>query len=393
MDIPKGFQFAGLNCGIKPNNLDLCLIASDAPCVAAGVYTQNLVRAACIDWNREITPTETARAVVINSGNANACTGQQGAADCQVMARTVSARLRCEAHQVCVLSTGVIGKFLPMDRVIAGIDNVSRAMGSSQRHFLDAADAILTTDNARKIGSTTFVLDGQPGKLVGMAKGAGMIGPNMATMLAVIVTDIRLTAATADKLLRKAVNHSFNRISVEGHTSTNDAVIFLCSNEGTMIEAESRQAHEFSELLDAFCLELAKKIPSDGEGATKLIEINVSGTGTNAQADRVARTIAASALVKTAVTGCDPNWGRVISAVGYASVEIDLSNCSLMINGQKVFESGRPLPFDERSVSDSMAKNAQTVFDVCLGHGSGSATHWTSNLTTHYVTLNSKYRT
>ena len=280
-----------------------------------------------------------------------------------------------------------------MDRVIAGIENVSRAMGSSQSHFLDAADAILTTDNARKIGSSSFVLDGQHGTVAGMAKGAGMIGPNMATMLAVIVTDIRLTAATADKLLRKAVDHSFNRISVEGHTSTNDAVIFLCSNEGNLIEAESHRASEFSELLDTFCLELAKKIPADGEGATKLIEINVSGTGTSAQADRVARTIAASALVKTAVTGCDPNWGRVISAAGYASVEIDLPNCSLMINGHIVFDSGRPLPFDERSVSDSMAENAETVFDLCLGNGSGSATHWTSNLTTQYVNLNAKYRT
>lgn len=390
LKIPGGFLFGGIGCGIKQNStLDLSLVAGEKPCVAAGVYTQNVVRAACIDWNRRVTPTDSLRVVVTNSGNANACTGEEGVQNCQRTAELAAARFGCKAEEIIVLSTGVIGAQLPMSCLENGIPQCE--LGSDTEHFIRSADAILTTDNGRKLATTSLSINGYDGTISGMAKGAGMIGPNMATMLSIIVTDFKMSASTAQKLLTEAVNKSFNRISVEGHTSTNDAVILLSSGIGAEVETTSQE--QFAEALTAISIQMAKQIPSDGEGATKLIEIRVSGAENEHQADQVARTIAGSALVKTAITGCDPNWGRIVSAAGYSGAKIDLAQMMLSLNGHTVFNDGQPVPFDEQAVSQAIAGQSTTLIELKIGAGQGNSTHWTSNLTSEYIRINSEYRT
>ncbi|MCH2180393.1 MAG: bifunctional glutamate N-acetyltransferase/amino-acid acetyltransferase ArgJ [Mariniblastus sp.] len=390
--LPTGFRFAGVHSGIKETAKDLAIIACDAPSTAAGVYTQNLVRAASIDWNRQITPSSIAAGIVINSGNANACTGGQGHRDNQQMAATAAEALGCEADQVLVLSTGVIGQSLPMDCVDPGIRQAASSAGNKTTDFLDAADAIMTTDRFRKTCFRAFSCGDSSGVITGMAKGAGMIGPNMATMLSILVTDCYLSPQDADHLLRKAVNVSFNCISVEGHTSTNDAVLLLSSSQGTPLR-EAGQVAAFEAALTETCVDLARQIPADGEGASHVIEIRIDGAKTDTDADRIARTIAQSALVKTAFTGADPNWGRIVSAAGYSGVEFDLAETALTLNGHTVFESGQPAPFDPAAVSQDLRQNRDAQVVLSVGQGPGRATHWTSDLTVDYVRLNSEYTT
>lgn len=389
--IPAGFQFAGIHCGIKKDALDLALVVADQPAVCAGVYTQNLVRAASIDWNRSITPSDKVRAIVINSGNANACTGETGVQNNLALAELIANQLKCEPSQIPVLSTGVIGHQLPMERISAPLSTCCEALGTTTDDFANASIAITTTDNAPKTVGRTFEIGDKVISITGMAKGAGMIGPKMATMLSVITTDAEIDSATADLLLRTAVDRTFNSISVDGHTSTNDAVLLLCSGRAGQLSGDGMEA--FGAHLLAVCEELAKKIPSDGEGATHLIEILVRGANDQADADQIARTIAASNLVKTAITGADPNWGRIVSAAGYAGVEIDPTEISLELNGHSVYKLGTPVTFDEQTVSQSMKDNFQTDVVLTVGTGTGAAKHWTSDLTCDYVKLNSEYTT
>jgi glutamate N-acetyltransferase / amino-acid N-acetyltransferase len=393
MQIPNGYRFAGLHSGIKPALPDLALIVSDQPCVAAGVYTTNLVRAACIDWNRSITPVADVRAIVINSGNANACTGRQGVCDNAAMADGVAGALGLGPHagrKVLVLSTGVIGRPMPMETVQRGIAMIVRSLASEPAAFESAATAILTTDHSRKTASAEFSVGGQTFRIAAMAKGAGMIGPAMATMLAVIATDYPHSPATADGAIREAVDQSFNRISVEGHMSTNDAAILLAppANAGA---APGRAL--FQERLNAVCLELARMIPTDGEGATHLIEIRVRGASSDQAADRIARTIGLSNLVKTAVAGADPNWGRIVSAAGFAGVPFEVGQVSLTINGIHLFENGEPLPFDAGLTSRLIRQNREALIELSVGPGPGTAWHYTSDLTADYVRLNAEYTT
>jgi glutamate N-acetyltransferase/amino-acid N-acetyltransferase len=394
MKLPLGIRFSGVACGIKPSKtLDLSLITTDRDAVAAGVYTQNLVRAASIDWNRAITPSDSFRGLVINSGNANACTGSQGIQDNEIMASEVAKLIGVEKAQVCVLSTGVIGHQLPMDLVTAGIADAAEKIGAEEADFQLAAKAILTTDKGPKTISRSITHQDLTYQLSGMAKGAGMIGPNMATMLAVMMTDAKLAPADAQRLLSQAAHQSFNRISVEGHTSTNDALILICSGASEVQLESEQELIEFGQHLTQACIELAKQIPSDGEGASHLVTLNVSGAESEDAADQVARTIAASALVKTAFTGNDPNWGRIVSAAGYSGIPISVDDTDLSINGHSVFKSGQPDDFDESTVSDSMKANFEVVVDLKIGTGPGSATHWTSDLTVDYVQFNSEYTT
>ena len=392
LQLPSGFQFSGIHCGLKESANDLSVILCDAPSTAAGVYTQNLVRAASIDWNRNITPTPSIRAVVINSGNANACTGDQGERDNAAMAAAVAKTIGCEPEQIATLSTGIIGHPLPMDRITSGIQMALAEAGSEQQHFLNAVDGIMTTDRFRKTHSESLTMDGSRGVIAGMAKGAGMIGPNMATMLAVVMTDWYLPPQIADQALKKAVDASFNCISVEGHTSTNDAVLLLSSSVGRPIH-QTEQIQAFEAALTDSCIALARQIPSDGEGASHLIEIRVRGTQENREADRIARTVANSALVKTAITGADPNWGRIVSAAGYAGVDFNIETTSLQLNGHSLFEAGQPIPFDAAVVSDALSSSFTSLIELRLGSGPGQATHWTSDLTVDYVRLNSEYTT
>ena len=394
LSLPLGFKFSGVKCGIKESGaLDVAIISTDDKSVAAGVYTQNVVRAASIDWNREITPSSEFRAVVVNSGNANACTGEQGVADNQQMANEVAALIGATANQVCVLSTGVIGHLLPMEKVSAGIAQaVSQADHSSERFEL-ASQAIMTTDKGPKTVSQTVEIGSNTIQFAGMAKGAGMIGPNMATMLAVMMTDAELSPEVAQTLLAQAANASFNRVSVEGHTSTNDALLLICTGASGVKVSADDQIKQFADTLNNACIELAKQIPSDGEGSTHLVSIEVTGAQDDQQADQAARTIAASALVKTAITGADPNWGRIVSAAGYAGVQMTVEQTDLQLNGHYVFRSGQPIEFDAATVSRSMADNFETLIQLKIGSGPGSAMHWTSDLTVDYVRFNSEYTT
>lgn len=394
MGLPGGFEFTGIACGIKPSGkLDLAVVSVKNPCVAVGVYTQNIVRAASIEWNQRLTPTEGFMAIVVNSGNANACTGQQGIDDNQTIAAIAAQHLEAEEDQVLVLSTGVIGQHLPMPETIKGVEKAISELGDSQDHFERATKAILTTDKGPKTVESVVATDSGEIRVAGMAKGAGMIGPKMATMLAIIISDAKISPEKAQQILNRAVEQSFNRISVEGHTSTNDALVMIC-NGNSEIEVDSEESIlAFEKAITENCIELAKQIPADGEGASHLITIDINGATNDQQAECVARTVAASALVKTAVTGSDPNWGRIVSAAGYAGAEMDVSKTSLRLNGFLVFENGQPVEFDEKQVSRALQNQFETLIELTIGLGTGAARHWTSDLTQEYVRFNSEYTT
>jgi len=405
MKLPQGFRFAGVAAGIKSRAgvRDLTLIVSDTDCTAAGVYTTNQVVAAPVVLSRSRTPSERFRGIVVNSGNANACTGSRGMNDAiemgKIAARAVSAsnpKLTVATEdQWIVMSTGIIGRFLPMDKIAEGIHAAAKNLASGEEAYMNAADGILTTDIARKIGNREVSLpSGMKVSIVGMAKGAGMIGPKMATMLGCLITDASLSANQAQKLLQRAANRSFNCISVEGHTSTNDSLVLLASRPSVDLPALDADDEKcFASALTELCIEIAKKIPDDGEGATHLIEIDIDGAASDADADKIARSVAMSNLVKTAITGGDPNWGRIVSAVGYAGVPIRPDVLSLHLNGIHLFDKGEPLPFTAAQVSDSIKSQKLTKIDLLVGYGAGKATHWTTDLNTEYVRFNSEYTT
>ncbi|MDA7880284.1 bifunctional glutamate N-acetyltransferase/amino-acid acetyltransferase ArgJ [Mariniblastus sp.] len=394
MGLPGGFEFTGIACGIKPSGkLDLAVVSAKTPCVAVGVYTQNVVRAASIEWNQQRTPTEGFKALIINSGNANACTGQRGIDDNQAIAAIAAKHLNAKETQVLVLSTGVIGQHLPMQTTAKGIEKAISEQGNSQDHFDRATMAILTTDKGPKTVESVVSTESGEIKIAGMAKGAGMIGPKMATMLAIILSDAKISSEKAQQILNRAVEKSFNRISVEGHTSTNDALVMIC-NGNSAVEVDSEESVQaFERAITENCIQLAKQIPADGEGASHLITIDIAGATNDDQADSVARTVAASALVKTAITGSDPNWGRIVSAAGYAGAEMDVSMTSLKLNGFLVFENGQPVDFDAKQVSEALKEQFETLIELSIGGGTGSARHWTSDLTQDYVRFNSEYTT
>ncbi len=394
MNLPEGFQYAGMACGIKASSKeDISLIIAADGAVAAGVYTQNIVRAASIDWNVNVTPSADFRAVVINSGNANACTGDEGATNNRAIAQQTADALGVVADQVAVLSTGVIGVQLPMEKVRTGIASAFGNAGKSPDHFMAAATGITTTDKSTKTATTVLTLGGETVNIAAMAKGAGMIGPRMATMLGIVTTDAAVSADTADEVIRHAVNQSFNCISVEGHMSTNDALILVASGKSAAVFDTPESIAELKHAVTGVCIDLAKQIPADGEGATHLIQIDVTGAPSDSEAHAIARTVANSALVKTAITGSDPNWGRIVSAVGYARVPVRAEDISLKLNGTDLFVAGQPVEFDAAAVSRSISARFETEIELRVGNASGVARHWTSDLTVDYVRFNSEYTT
>lgn len=390
--LPDGFRYAGVACGIKPSGKpDLSLIVSERPVVAAGVYTRNQVVAAPVQLSRPRTPTDSLRAVVANSGNANACTGHRGSEDAAATCRRVAERVGCDESDVLVMSTGVIGQWLPMDRVEAGIDDAYGRLSAESSAFEAAADAILTTDRSRKVAFREVAAGDRRYRIAAMAKGAGMIAPNMATMLAVVLTDAPLDPGTAQRLLAATADGTFNRVSVDGHTSTNDSLLLLSGGRGEPLAGESLDGFA-AELSDA-SLELAKSLVADGEGARHFFEVRVVGAADRAAADRIAQTVAASPLVKTAVAGDDPNWGRIVSAAGYADAVIDPHGLSLKICDTSIYRDGGPLPVDAEALSATMTACREVRLELTVGRGPGEATRWASDLTTDYVELNSKYTT
>jgi len=393
--LPAGYQYAGIASGVKSveGARDLALIASDREATVAGVFTQNLVAAAPVVVCRQRTPTQRGRVVVVNSGNANACTGEQGLTDARAMAAAAAAVVGVDEDQSLVLSTGIIGRPLPMEKILAGIQQAHSELAAGAEAFEAASHAILTTDSGPKTMSATVDCPAGAVQLAGMAKGAAMIGPNMATMLAVFLTDAALEKEVAQQVLKTAVDLSFNCISVEGHTSTNDSVLLVANGAGGGSPLEGEDLGAFQQGLNDACLELAKMIPDDGEGSTHLVQIEVLGAADDASARRVAATVANSNLVKTGITGCDPNWGRIISAVGYAGVPLQTDSLGLELNGITLFKDGAPVSFDEQQAVESMRQSREVHVKLELGDGPGRACFWTSDLTVDYVTFNSDYHT
>ncbi len=393
--VPQGYQLAGVYCGVKRNTskLDLSLVVSDKPAVAAGVYTQNRVFAAPVALDRARTPASDIRAIVINSGNANACTGAQGLRDAEAMARAAAQACGARETQALVLSTGVIGTTLPMDRILPGIRDAAGQLSNTSEALLAAARGMLTTDTTHKIAGQRLRLAGRDIQLTGMAKGAAMIGPNMATMLCVLLTDASMERDTAQSLLSAAVDCSFNCISVDGHTSTNDSVLLLANGAAGGKPLAGAELDSFRGALVETCSQLARAIPSDGEGATHLVTLDVSGCASQAAARQIAKSIANSPLVKTAIAGADPNWGRVVSAAGYAGVPFDPAGVDLLINDHLLYERGAPVAFDAPTVSASIRANRETNIAIRFAEGDAKIRFWTTDLTSEYVRLNADYHT
>jgi glutamate N-acetyltransferase/amino-acid N-acetyltransferase len=393
--LPKGFRVAGAHAGLKrnPTREDISLVVSDLPATAAGVYTTNLVFAAPVAFDRARTPGTGFRAVAINSGNANACTGTRGLDDAAAMAGAAAAALAVPEAGVLVLSTGIIGEFLPLGKIKAGIEIVAGRLGTDADAVVTAARGMMTTDTRPKLSGSSFHAAGVAHTLFGMAKGAAMVGPRMATMLGVILTDAALAPADAQRLLGEATEQTFNCVSVDGHTSTNDTVLLLANGAagGTSLTGKGLEA--FGRALVDACEALAREIADDGEGATHVLRVEVSGCRTRDDARQIARTVADSPLVKTAIHGADPNWGRIVSAAGYSGVAFDPDKLVLRLNGTLLFEHGQPVPFDADRVSESIKAARETLIELAVHAGPASIRFYSSDLTAEYVHLNADYHT
>ncbi len=390
---PRGFEVAGVSCGIKPGEKrDLALIYSTKTCEAAAMFTTNAFAAAPVQVSKKHLLGRATRAIVANSGNANACTGNQGMEDALAMAHRAAKALRLADEEVLVCSTGVIGERLPMDRLRTGISAATQ--GLSPDHWPEVANAIMTTDTRPKLHALELELDGKQLSLLGVAKGAGMIHPRLATMLAFIATDASISQDALRQALRTAVDLSFNAITVDGDTSTNDSVIVLANGmAGNRIVVPGSSAYRtFEASLTELCQWLAREIARDGEGATKLIEIVVSGASSVADARQIAMAIARSNLVKTAVFGCDPNWGRIACAVGYSGVACSLEKLSIILGQYKLFTNGSPQAVD-KIVLKTYLKQPEIRIEIQLNAGTRTATVWTCDLTEQYVRLNAEYHT
>ncbi len=409
--LPQSFRAAGVCCGLKRSGkLDLSLVVSDRPAVGVGVYTKNLVCAAPVTIDRERTPSESIRVVAVNSGNANACTGQQGIADARQMAAWAGEAVGARPEQALVMSTGVIGSMLPMDKIHTGIQAAAGELGDDERSLDNAAQGIMTTDTVPKLCGREVSIGGTRTRVTGIAKGAAMIGPNMSTMLSLVMTDAPLRVKDAQAALVDAVDESFHCISVDGHMSTNDTVILLANGAaseragdpapgktGCRVPAPppltGRALEDFRTTLFEVCEDLAQSIPADGEGATHLITVEVHGCRSRQDALRIGKTIADSPLVKTAIAGADPNWGRIVSAAGYAGVQFDPAKVTLHLNGLLVYERGAPVDFNPDVVSKSIAADRHTSIVLILEEGKACARFWTTDLTAEYVRLNADYHT
>ncbi len=391
---PRGFVAAGVHCGLKEEKPDLAIVASTtaAPAAVAGVFTRNRVQAAPVVYCRGVAAGGRARAIVANSGNANACTGDAGLADTRAMAARVAAALDFDAGHVLVASTGVIGVPLPMPTVLAGIDLAAAELGSDGGER--AADAILTTDTRTKIEVEKVVLSGGQVTVGGIAKGAGMMAPDMATTLAFVTTDAKVAPAALDSALRRAVEPTFNSVTVDGDTSTNDSILVLANGAAGVEAASARDLERFTDALERLLGRLAVALIADGEGANRVVEVRVGGARTDAAARQVATTIANSPLVKTAYRTGQPNWGRVMGAIGRAGVEIVEQRIAIAVSAA---EERVEVVHDGLGVTDDLAPLGRamladhSVLHVDLGLGSGRWTVWTCDLSEGYVRINASY--
>ena len=391
---PKGFAAAGVKAGLKTNGQeDVALIVSETLASCGAVFTQNVMAAAPVLFSSRVASGGYARAIVVNAGCANASTGERGLKDARAMASQAAGLLSCGEEEVFVCSTGVIGQLLPMDKIARGIGEARREL--SPAGGAAAAAAIQTTDTFVKRAAYEFDLCGQKATVAGIAKGAGMIHPNMATMLAFVTTDAAVSPKILKKAVKKAADVSFNMTVVDGDTSTNDSFIVLangfCGN--SLIDSESHPGYApFSAALTAVSVELAKLIARDGEGATKFLEVTVDGAPDFAAAKTVAMAVAKSPLVKTAFFGQDSNWGRIICAAGYAGVDFAPEDLTVSLNGLEIFSHGEGVAADAEKFSAIMRERDITL-RLTLGAGQASATVWTCDLSYGYVKINADYHT
>lgn len=389
---PQGFLAQGVEANIKKQTTDLAVIYSETPCQAAGVFTTNKVQASCVGHNRRLVENGQIRALVANSGNANACTGSQGEEDTFQMARLVAGELNVKPEEVLVASTGVIGVNLPMEKVSKGIIKACGTLSPDGGE--NASAAIMTTDTFSKIVGVELAIGGRTVRIGAIAKGSGMIHPNMATMLAFISTDVAITRECLHQALRDSADISYNMISVDGDTSTNDMALILANGQAQndIIDDPTSEGYSlFKQALDQVNVTLAKLIARDGEGATGLIEVEVVNANSDQDARTVAKTIVSSNLFKAAVFGQDANWGRIICAVGYSGAEINPDKIDIWLGGQQVAQDGNGLPFDEKLAREDLAQDVVKV-KVALNQGTGQATAWGCDLTYDYVKINASYR-
>jgi glutamate N-acetyltransferase / amino-acid N-acetyltransferase len=388
---PRGFRAAGVSAGIKARGLDLALLVSDTPATAAAVFTVNKAQAAPVLVSREHLGRSggLVRAVIVNSGCANACTGDTGMAAAREMAAETARLVGCPPEQVLVASTGVIGVALPMRKITAGLTQAFAALGADQGP--QAARAIMTTDPFPKEAAARVTIGGREVTIGGMAKGSGMIEPMMATMLAFVTTDAAVPQPILQRALAEAVNDTFNAITVDGECSTNDTVMILANGQSGAAIGDAEYA-AFAAGLRAVCLELALGIVRGGEGATKLVTVTVTGAASAVEARRAAKAIGNSLLVRTAIHGGDPNWGRLIAVAGRAGVAFELGRAKVTIGSIVLFENGRP--YDERSpLAATYLTGADISVGVDLGAGGHASTIWTCDLSAEYVKINADYRT
>lgn len=389
---PKGFSAAGIHCGLKHKKKDLGIIVSEVPASVAGVFTTNAIKAAPLILTKEtVYANDKMQAIIINSGNANACTGQQGLEDAKKMQLLTAQKLEISPNLVGVSSTGVIGEQLQMDQVEAGIAKIEA--GNKLENAIDFAQAILTTDTVMKNTAYSLEIDGKEVIIAGVAKGSGMIEPNMATMLSFITTDAHIEQKELQALLKSTTDVTFNAITVDGDTSTNDTVLVLANGlaQNDVLTPNHPDWQQFAEVFAQVAQDLAKMIAKDGEGATKLIEVTVDGGLTDEEARKIAKTVVGSPLVKTAVFGCDANWGRVICAIGYSGCTIDPTNILIKIGDITVVEKGEPIPFSEEALTEYL-KNHEVKIYADLHQGTGSGQAWGCDLTYDYVQINATYR-
>jgi len=396
---PKGFSAGGIRCGIKENSQkkDLALIYSEQLCSAAGKFTKNSVRAACVDVSRSNVFCGHLHAIIANSGNANACTGQEGLLAAQRMAQLAADAFQFDPSEAAVASTGVIGVPFPIAKIENSIDALKACLRSDEQGHSDALEAIMTTDTRKKEIALEFEIDGKPVRMGAMAKGSGMIHPNMATMLCFITTDADIIPSALDAALQRAVKRSFNRLSVDGDTSTNDMVIVMANGKAGIesITAYSAGYDIFRAALEKVCIYLARAMARDGEGATKLVTVTVTGAASEKTAEALAKSVVSSNLVKAACFGADANWGRVLCAMGNAGVEFSPEKTNLIFKSAageiEVCRNGESVPFSEENAKKILSEEEIEIL-INLHDGEEKAAAWGCDLTYDYVKINGDYR-
>lgn len=400
---PKGFKSSGITAGLKPSKApDLALIYSEVDAIAAGVFTTSQVRAACVDYCRQkLQNKHSARAIICNAGQANAATGEQGWQDTLDTAQTLAKELNIDADSILIASTGVIGQRIKMDLLKEAIPQLVAEL--SENGSANTAQAIITTDLVPKSIALETTIDDRPVRIGGIAKGSGMIHPNMATMLGFITCDAAVSTQLWQQMLKRATDKSFNQITVDGDTSTNDSLIALANGQSRTPAITSLDAHgqKLEAMLTEVCQYLAKAIARDGEGATCLIEVEVKGATDEASARQIAKTIVGSSLVKTAIFGRDPNWGRIAAAAGRAGVQFNQNDLMIKLGDFLLMERGQPLAFDRVAASNYLKqasqgeylKNDTVAISVSVGNGSGVGKAWGCDLSYDYVKINAEYTT